>query len=179
VQPLDAATLAALGRQAKRRGAQLAAARGAGRRDAAALLPCVLSKASLEKAGALLLLEAELRGHPELRPLLGRHAPTQPPHGAGAGAGEGQHQRGDGELQQAPAQGHGRHTEQHQLWRRLERAMDAAGDGGGGGGGAIMARRRRRPGRRLSQEERLVLGILGDPRFGFAALTALPYDGSI
>jgi hypothetical protein len=41
------------------------------------------------------------------------------------------------------------------------------------------ARRRRRPGRRLSQEERLVLGILGDPRFGFAALTALPYDGSI
>lgn len=176
MQGLDSATAVSLGRQAQKHAAQLQEggshwqrrrrARPAEPAAAQVLLPCVLSRAAADRAAALLMLEADLRGRPELHALLHSSGWTGPAtaHTAGAAAAH-----------------PGRHNEQHALWRRLERGTaQAAGGGEGGdgeaaaGGGGKKQAKRHRPGRSLSAEERLVLGILSDPRFDFAAKTALP-----
>ena len=190
-QALDAASMRQLGRQAQKLGKQLAAQSGGGRRSAAGqgssatLLPCVLSRPAVERAAALLHLEAELRGRPELAVLLER---SEWPHRQGSGATAGDAADAADGQQYRP----GRHNEQHMLWQRLERA--AALGGGASNGDAAASpgaaappfgeaegdaavrkqRRQRRQGRHLSAEERLVLGILSDPRFDYASRTALP-----
>ena len=152
LQSLDAATMGKLGSQAKRHGEVLQAAgpppsQGGGsssrrrrpEQQPGALLPCVLPKAAMDRAAHLLLLEADLRGHPELRRLLGNSS----------GLTNGQ----QGDMQQ--------HA----------RIVMVSGNGSG----EERQQHRRRPqGRSLGGEERLVLGILSDPRFGFAAKTELP-----
>ncbi|EFN52867.1 hypothetical protein CHLNCDRAFT_58740 [Chlorella variabilis] len=213
-QALDVATMETLGHQAKKHSDQLLSGGGAGtggskaasrrRRQRGAeaqggvLLPCVLSKAALDRAAALLLLEADLRGHPELLLLLGKGstpAAAQPAPAAAVAAlpALGQEREEDGERQQQEQQAAaGRHNEQHQLWHRLERALavvelgqaqaadaaaaTAAADAQRAGAEAQL--RRRRQGRRLSPEERLVLGILSDPRFDYGARTALLRGGA-
>jgi hypothetical protein len=202
-----------LGSQAKLHGEVLQAAGpphsqggGSGRRrrpelQPGALLPCVLPKAAMDRAAHLLLLEADLRGHPELRLLLGNLA--------GAASGQQgdmqQHARivmisgngsGEEERQQLPQLG--RHNQQHQLWQQLLRTIGASSNGQQRDGEAAAPAtaeqeaeaqqatqqqqqeqrhrhsRKRPQGRSLAGEERLVLGILSDPRFGFAAKTELP-----
>ncbi len=179
--------MASLGRQARRHGAQLRESgshwqrgrrgRPAPQPDQAArqvLLPCVLSRGAMDRASALLMLEADLRGRPELHALLHSSGWTWPAEAGAAGA----------------HAGHlGRHNEQHALWRRLERSLAQAMGGGEGAdgqaegeqprqpaatGGSRREQRRHRQGRSLSAEERLVLGILSNPRFDFEARTALP-----
>jgi hypothetical protein len=210
VQSLDAATLASLSPQGKKHSEELQSAiagstqkrRRSGERERAAgppdvLLRCVLSKAAVERAAALLMLEADLRGQPELQPLLGKggpphstaraaHRQLQPQH-VEAGMVDSEalepEQVPEGVLlppQQPPAQ-------PGQLWRRLEQAF--AGEAADvddipdvAAAAAVAAEvvaaqtklQRRRRGRKLSAEECLVLGILSNPRLGFAQATSLP-----
>ncbi|KAI3431678.1 hypothetical protein D9Q98_004724 [Chlorella vulgaris] len=209
-QSLDAATLASLSPQGKKHSEELQSAiagstqkrRRSGERERAAgppdvLLRCVLSKAAVERAAALLMLEADLRGQPELQPLLGKggpphstaraaHRQLQPQHvEAGMVNSEAlePEQVPEGVLlppQQPPAQ-------PGQLWRRLEQAF--AGEAADvddisdvAAAAAVAAEvvaaqtklQRRRRGRKLSAEECLVLGILSNPRLGFAQATSLP-----
>lgn len=191
--------MASLGRQARRHGQQLRESGGhrrrgrragqaeqAGQGEAAArqvLLPCVLSRAAVDRASALLALEADLRGRPELHALLHASVWKGPASARAAGSPVG-HAEHEGHL--------GRHSAHHVLWQRLERALTQTGGGDEGADADAAAeqaqqselatgnsssrkkKRRHRPGRTLSAEERLVLGILSDPRFDFAAKTALP-----
>ena len=191
LQPLDAATMAQLGRQSKKNVSALVEASTTcgktrrGRKNwwrqaqaGSLLLPCVVPRAAVDRAAQLLMLEADLRGRPELHALLERSDWPPPGHGgagAAADAGAGAAAGGEPVL--------GRHS--HHLWQRLERAAGQAEGGAadaaaaaaaaaGGKAGQAGARKRKGKGRVLSAEERLVLGILSDPRFDYAGRTVLP-----
>lgn len=192
--------MTALGRQSKRRGQELqgtAPARGRKKqkRPSDGLLPCVLPRAAADRAAALLMLEADLRGRPELRLLLERsgwpaHGRQESTSSGGASGGGLQPGSGNGNGSGEPAVG--RHHQQHHLWQRLERvalggeeAAEAAAADAGRAAAAEPSRfeppqprgRKHGKGRVLSAEERLVLGILSDPCFDFATRTALPGGG--
>ncbi|KAL4440032.1 hypothetical protein ABPG75_003033 [Micractinium tetrahymenae] len=194
---LDAATMTSLGRQARKHGRQLRDSGGQRRRGRRAqqaqqaeqaqqaaqqvLLPCVLSRAAVVRASALLMLEADLRGRPELQALLHKSGWTGPATAGSAGTHAGHAEHAEHHL--------GRHNEQHALWQRLERSLAQVGGEGAdaaaapeqlqqqhaeAAAGSKKKLKRHRQGRSLNAEERLVLGILSDPRFDFAAKTALP-----
>ncbi|PRW33128.1 CCA-adding enzyme-like [Chlorella sorokiniana] len=234
--PLDAGTMQQLGRQAKKHSAQLRQGVGSKRRrrggggaaDGAApsstperpLLPSVLTRPSIERAASLLLMEAELRGRPELQALLERSGwpgkVSQPfrhnsesgdsgshPHALQSEQQEQRQEEQQAEGEQSQPQ-HGRHSLHQTLWQRLERAAGGSGNSSGGGtggsahgqpagsseeqgGAAADAQaeaegelvpeslpRKLRKRRALSPEERLVLGILSDPRFDYRGRTSLP-----
>lgn len=187
LQPLDAGTMALLGRTSKKHAAELQDAasgrptKSRGKRHSAAegsvLLPCVVPRAAADRAAQLLMLEADLRGRPELKALLERNDWPPPRHGS------------SGDLDADAADGAGgepalgRHN--HHLWQRLERAagrVEGAADDAAAAAAKAGApsereqereRRRKARGRVLSAEELLVLGILSDPRWDYAGRTAL------
>lgn len=222
-QPLDATMMQQLGRQAKKHGQQLRESGGGRRRrkrgsaspaepasgaaDAEQpLLPCVLARSCTERAAALLHMEAELRGRPELQQLLERSGwpgTVTPafPLAAGVSGGDGgselHGQQPEQQAQQPPQpreadQAHqrlGRHPLHHLLWQRLERAAGSAGSSKPGAAdeaaeaadgeaeplvAAELPQRKHGKRRALSPEERLVLGILSDPRFDYRGRTTLP-----
>jgi hypothetical protein len=82
-----------------------------------------------------------------------------------------------------------RHESLERQWQRPQRTVDEGGDSQVSAAPDHLAPKaaaqaearlkRHRQGRRLSAEERLVLGVLSDPRFSLAERMALPQDDAV